>query len=431
MINTESTYPLHSSTHSSHPGFTVGRRWHLSFALVAIFMSVLNVLFASGQSIGLVLFLGSFNGLTGVYFVLFFCSLSFTLIFSLLSVWFGFKKQITPSMLSFRWIKYMLLVGVFDAANGFLIVFSSHGSRVPPALSSILVQSIIPFTFIFSKILLPKVYHWRHIFSVFLVLVGVTFSLVPTFKRMHEGKTDTELKDGWYWPFLFILGCVPGALMNIVQEQLQMKYTERARDHQEKITRFSVMYFQAVESTFQFATIALCFGLDLVPHFGTSTNIDTFWTSFSNGFRCFFNVEGLSGGRCHYAAATGVLFILSYLGTYITGTFLTDHVSANWLSILSSISPLLSTSFWFIFPSVNQWAGVGPMNGWDIGFSMGALPIILIGMFFYRGGGSDRKQENDNHFFDEHPIELFWWFHVVFDLSVSRNRFTVVEKQMK
>ena len=63
-------------------------------------------------------------------------------------------------MLSFRWVKYMLLMGVFDDANGFLIVFSSHGSRVSPAPNSLLVQSIIYASiFIFYKILLPKVYH--------------------------------------------------------------------------------------------------------------------------------------------------------------------------------------------------------------------------------------------------------------------------------
>ena len=391
-----------------HPGFTIGRRVYLSFTFVAIVMSILSVIFSSGQSIGLVLFLGSFNGLTGVYFVLFFCSLSFTIIFTLFALWFGYKKQITESMRSIRWIKYMLVVGIFDAANGFLIVFSSHGSRVPPALSSILIQSIIPFTFIFSKSLLPKTYRLKHILSVVVVMFGIVFSLIPTFKRMIDGTATTELKDGWYWPFIFIIGCIPAALMNIVQEQLQVKYTQQARENQEGITRFSVMYFQAVESTFQFGTIALCFALDIVPSFGTSKDIHSFWTSFSSGFKCFFNDRNLTSGRCSYAGGTGLLFIISYLGVYITGTFLTDHVSANWLSILSSISPLIATSFWFIFPSVNRWAGVGDMDAWDIGFSLGALPIILIGMFFYRGGGTDRKCEEENYIQDEQPTELFW-----------------------
>jgi len=408
MFGDESTL-LIPNKKRRHPGFTIGRKWHLSFTFVAIFMSILDVFFASGQSIGLVLFLGSFQELTGLYFVVFFCSLSVATVLSLLALWFGYKKQITRSMLSIRWIKYMLIVGVFDAANGFLIVFSSHGSRVPPALSSILIQSIIPFTFVFSKFILPKKYKFLHIFSVCLVLIGVTFSLIPTFKRMHDGTATTELKQGWYWPFIFIIGCLPAALMNIYQEQLQIKYTLQARENQEKITRFSVMYFQAVESTFQFGTIALCFALDLVPNFGTSKNIDSFWTSFSNGFKCFFNDSHLTGGRCNFAGGTGLLFIISYLGTYVTSTFLTDHVSANWLSILSSISPLIATSFWFIFPAINAWAGVGAMDAWDIGFSLGALPIILVGMVLYRGGGTDRNtEEEENIVHDEHPVELFW-----------------------
>jgi drug/metabolite transporter (DMT)-like permease len=405
MINNEVSF----QKAPQHPGFTIGRTLHISFTIVAIVMSVLNILASSGQSIGLVLFLASFDGLTGVYFVLFFCSLSFTIVFTILALWFGYKKQITKSMLSIRWIKYMLIVGVFDALNGFLIVFSSQGTRVPPALSSILIQSIIPFTFIFSKILLPKIYRLSHMLSVGIVMIGITFSLIPTFKRIHDGSAKTVLQDGWYWPFIFILGCLPAALMNIVQEQLQIKYTQQARENQERITRFSVMYFQAVESTFQFGTIALCFALDLVPGFGTSKDIGSFWDSFSKGFRCLFNDHSLTKGRCDYAGATGLLFIISYLGTYITGTFLTDHVSANWLSILTSISPLIATSFWFIFPSVNHWAQVGNMDGWDIGFSLGALAIIVVGMFLYRRGGTDRKTEaEENNFHNERPVELFW-----------------------
>lgn len=312
-------------------------------------------------------------------------------------------------MLSFHWIKFIMAVGVLDAANGFLIVFSSQGSRVPPALSSILMQMTIPLTFICSKILLAKSYRLKHYLSVTIVLVGVFFSLIPTFKRMHDDDSETELKDGWYWPFIFILGCLPGALMSIVQENLQIQFNEKARANDEEITRFSLIYFQAVEAGFQFLAIVLCFGLDLIPGFGTSSNITEFWDSFSNGFQCFFNVPGLENNRCRYAVATGFLFIASYLLNDVTGTFLTDHVSANWLSIISSISPLLATSFWFIFPSVNEWAGGGPTDGWDIGFSLGALPIIFIGMYFYRSAGSDRENEqNSSTSFDQHPIELFW-----------------------
>jgi len=408
MFGDESTL-LIPNKKRRHPGFTIGRKWHLSFTFVAIFMSILDVFFASGQSIGLVLFLGSFQELTGLYFVVFFCSLSVATVLSLLALWFGYKKQITRSMLSFRWIKYMLIVSVFDAANAFLNVFSSHGSRVPPALSSILTQSVIPFTFIFSKLLLPKKYKWLHIFSVCLVLIGVAFSLIPTFKRIHDGTTSTKLQEGWYWPFILIISCIPSSLMSIFQEKLQMKYTQQAKKDQEKVTRFSVVLFQGLESTFQLSIISLCFALDLIPNFGTSDNIDKFWTSFSNGFRCLVNDSNLPGGRCNFTGPLGLLTVTSYVGLSIIGPFLTDHLSANWLSILSSISPLIATSFWFIFPAINEWAGVGKMDAWDIGFSLGALPIIIVGMFLYGGGGTDGKtEEEEDIIHEEHPLEVFW-----------------------
>ena len=57
----------------------------------------------------------------------------------------------------------------------------------------------------------------------------------------------------------------------------------------------------------------------------------------------------------------------------------------------------------------------GPFNqyfktdNWDIGFSIGALPIILVGMFLYRRAGSDRKtNDEDETVYDQHPVELFW-----------------------
>jgi hypothetical protein len=405
MINNE-TKPL---IRQSHPGFIVAQRWHFSLRFIGIAVSILYALFVSCQSIALVLFLSTFNGLTGAYFVLFISALAFSLIFSFMSIWSAHKKQITPSMRAPRWLKYILAVAVLDAANGFLSVFSSHGSRVPPALTSILTQATIPLTFVFSKVFLGRIYYRRHVISVGIVLFGIAFSLVPIFKRLHDGTQTAELTQGWYWPFISVLSCLPGSLMNIVVEKLQTKYTEQAREHGERITRFSVIYFQAIESTFQFLAIALGFAFDIVPGFGTSTNIRNFWLSFTQGFQCFFNASHLqSVARCSYAALTGFAFIFAYQSASLTGTFLTDHVSANWLSILSSISPLLSTSFWFIFPSVNQWAHAAQMTSWDIAFNLGALPIILIGMFFYRYESSDKYDNQTETCFDEHPIELFW-----------------------
>ena len=48
----------------------------------------------------------------------------------------------------------------------------------------------------FQNLLLPKKYRFLHIFICHvLLLIGVIFSLIPTFKRMHDGTATTELKE--------------------------------------------------------------------------------------------------------------------------------------------------------------------------------------------------------------------------------------------
>lgn len=393
---------------SGHPGFTIAHRWRFSFRLVAIILSVLCIITNTGQTIGITLFLGSFPALSGVYFVVFFVAFSYGFVSVLIACWFAYKGQITPAMREWRWTKYMIFISIFDAANAFLTTFSSHGSRVPPALTSILGQLTIPFTFAFSKWLLKKKYRWLHVISVFLVIIGVIVSLVPTFKQIHDGDPGTKLQYGWYWPFIFIVGCIPSAIKTIIQEQLQIKFTECARERKEKITRFSVIYFQAVETTFQVTIIVMCFALDFVPGFGTSEDIQHWWTSFSNSFKCLFNVSNVPGGKCQAAAGTGALYIVTCFLASTFGTFLTDHISANWVAIVSSISPMLSTAFWFIFPSINKWAGGGDTTVWDIGFSVGALPIIFIGMVLYESAGTDRQSDDKVPLIEEEPTEFLW-----------------------
>lgn len=408
MIANEDTQPVLKRVSPRHPGFTVTRRWHFSHNSVGILVSILIVLSASSESIDLRLFVGTFPQLTGVYFVLFFICATLNIGFVLMAIWFGYKGQITPAMRERRWMKYLVLIGLLDGSNSFLIISSAHSSRVPPPLAAILDQSLILFIFLFSKFFLRKHYRWWHYLSVGLVLTGVILSLVPTFKRMSDGTVETELKHGWYWPFIYLIAYVPVALMRIVQEQFQLKFTEYARQRNEKITRFSLVYLKAVELTVQMILICALFELDLIPGFGTSKGISEWWTSFSNGFLCFFNVNQPVGSKCGYTALTGVPLGVCAIMTYLLGAFLTDHFSSTWLAILTSIYPVVTTSFWFIFPSVYRWAGGSSFSNLDIGCNVGALPIILIGIFLYRRGGTDRKYEENVNLKDETPHELFW-----------------------
>ena len=51
-----------------------------------------------------------------------------------------------------------------------------------------------------------------------MVLLGIFLSLTPIFVALKEGKVSIELGSQVYWPFIFVLGTVPGVFMNIAEE---------------------------------------------------------------------------------------------------------------------------------------------------------------------------------------------------------------------
>ena len=407
IVNGESELLPKTGT-PKHSGFMLARRWHLSYNIVAICFTILNIILLSGESIELRLFLGTFPNLTGIYFVLFFTMVSISIGSIIMTILLAWKGQITPFMRDRCWFKYLVITAFFETISSFMIFYSAHSSRVPPPLAAILSQSTIIFTFGFSKLLLKKQYRPLHFYSVGLVLIGVVFSLVPTFKRLHDGKTLSQLVDGWYWPFIYMLAFAPGALMRITQEKLQIRFYEKATARQESITRFSVIYLRTVVLTIQSFLIVLCFGIDILPGFGTSKNVQEWWNSFAAGFSCFFNYHETSTSKCKYTALVGIMLTVSGVVTNSINAFITDHISSNWLAIISTLVPIVSVSFWFSFPSIYRWAGGTSFTTWDIGFNLGALPIIIIGVLVYRKAGTDRKIDEKEDLINEQPHELLW-----------------------
>ena len=99
------------------------------------------------------------------YFVVFFCSVLFNVAFwpmALLEAWRG---KVTLNMLLFRGHYKLVLIGLFDALNGILVVYASSLDRVPGPLQAILVQTFIPFSLLFSFLILRKTYSWLQIVS--------------------------------------------------------------------------------------------------------------------------------------------------------------------------------------------------------------------------------------------------------------------------
>jgi len=200
-----------------------------------------------------------------MYFVLFFCSTLFNFAFWPPVFYLMYKGKITPEM--HRYVKSnkhwkFILIGVCNAFNGILIVFSSDVTRTPAPLQAILLQVTIPFTLFFSKIILRKQYRLLQMVGAFLVICGIIVSLVPLFRAMSEGDAKIELGSQAYWPFIFLMGVIPGVLMNIAEEWVFYDMVD-----------FNINYLLALQSLYQLVAVALFFWLDIVPGFGTSQKI--------------------------------------------------------------------------------------------------------------------------------------------------------------
>jgi hypothetical protein len=146
--------------------------------------------------------------------------------------------------------------------------------------------------------------------------------------------------------------------------------------------------------------------LDLVPGFGTSSDLPTFKSAFTFGFQCFFATDSAVAGsaKCVACGGLGITFIMSYILSYVFGTLLTLYATANLTSVIGAVPPVLATIFWFAFPSVNDWGGGMPLQAIDAGFNLGAIPLLGIGLWLYRSHEVGKEEKAPQK--SEGPIEL-------------------------
>lgn len=351
-----------------------------------------------GQQVSLPLYLHTLGSFGGPYFVLWFCSCSFTIFFGLGALVLYFLGEISPMMLQLRWQKWMVLVGLFDALNGVLIVYSAPLSRVPGPVQAVLLQASAPLTLFFSKLLLRgRKYGAKQLISVAVAVLGVFYSLIPLFVRAAQGKPGVGMHVAeWWWPVVTLAGIVPGVLMNVVQEDLQEKFRLSSNATTTRPPQMSVFFFQACESFSQLFWMSAFWFFDILPDFGTNPkSVAGFTESFRHGFECFFrSSQALADNNlCDYTPVFGLTFMACYITTYIFGTYMTMYATANYNAVVSTLPPVAATIFWFAFPSVNKWAGGTPypLTGFDGAMNISALAIILPAIYCYRRHESDDK----------------------------------------
>lgn len=94
--------------------------------------------------------------------------------------------------------------------------------------------------------------------------------------------------------------------------------------------------------------------------------------------------------------------------SYVASTSLTSYASANYVSVIGSVSPMCAIMFWYLFPSLNSWAsGTNyPIDSMDGLMNLIALPFALLGIYLFRKYET-ASHEPDSTEVNHGPIELF------------------------
>lgn len=338
------------------------------------------ILGTSGQKIALPLFIGSFGGLVGGYFTVFWCSCLFNLFFWPICLYRIYKGHITNEMKDYCKKKHLkfILIGILNGLNGILIVYASSLSRTPGSQAAVLSTQVIPFTMLLSRFLLKKKYSSMQKLGGFLTMKGMAITLIPEFNSMGESKASSPI----IWPIIYIIGIIPGVLMNIMVENVF-----------EDFSKFDNIFLLSWQSLYTLLTVGFLFWTDIIPGFGTSQTFEDFSTRFSNGFSCFFDPGSTSVGKCNYSALLGIIYTFAYCLLYIYSADLMKYASANSTAIVSSVSPVVCIFFWILFDGLNKWGGGSEYTRLQIICYFMSLSLLIVGIVIYRKSETEQIKE--------------------------------------
>ena len=337
-------------------------------------IALLTILSSVLQNTFLPLFISTFTSTTcnqiqtGPYFILFIASLIFI-------VWFGIwcihdyrMGRLTVEMMD-KHKSTLFLIGLFNALNGIMMVFSSSLSRTSGGLQAILLNLSIPITFVLSSCFVNRYVNREQVFPTIIITCGILLGIIPSIPSAVNIK-DQSISIMIY-PLIFALSTIPGSSMNVIQHKIY--------DEDPHYNKSWLLFGQSVV---QFIVIALCFWIDLIPGFGTSNSLTSFNEHFKFGMQCFFTPDVI-GGRCYYCAPIGLLFCVAYCSLYYYQSVLINTQSANLAAIINSISPALSILIWFSIPLLTEW-GCGPSYSFfQIIMGLLSIPFIIIGTYFF------------------------------------------------
>ncbi|XP_062501851.1 uncharacterized protein LOC134178956 [Corticium candelabrum] len=209
------------------------------------------------------------------FFVMSFASLSFGIIFGLVTlgiILFGRPGTIGRTERKFPHTD-MFLIGFCSAVVGIMVVFAATASRTSPMLQTLLGNFVIPLTVVARIFILKKKPNIVQGLSAAAVFMALFLCLVPDIfdldkSRCSQSNASTSSTGAArvLWPLCFMFGFVPAAIMNVLGEKILKK---RVRSGNET-RQINLFYFLFWTSLYHVLTAAALFWVDIIPGFGTA-----------------------------------------------------------------------------------------------------------------------------------------------------------------
>jgi drug/metabolite transporter (DMT)-like permease len=328
-------------------------------------LNLANIFLSITQQVCLPLFQASLGPDSSVYFITLWYNLLFNFIAWPMVL---FKYQygtITRRTLRYT-IKHhfkLFLLGFLEGIYEILNWYASALYRTSGSLQSILSSSVLPFTFIFSHMLLRKRYTTERLMGIFVTFLGILVSLIPSIYNFSSDSAH------FLWPVVFLVSDIFLVLTNLTAERIF-----------KECKCMDSIYMLAWQTFYTLVTVAAFFWVDILPWFGSSESVSRMGDRLLNGIRCFFTPWRTNIDQCDYCMMTGIIYVFSYVMYCYVEAELIKHSKVQTITTISAITPCLAVMFWLIFPGVNTWAQGKQYETLDIICYIMSLPIIVMGL---------------------------------------------------
>ncbi len=306
-----------------------------------------SILAFAGQIIMTPIFIDSFKeegGVANPYFVIILSALSQTVICVLCCP----HKFLSLFKLSLGHHRLLFGLGFYWAISYVIVAIGSSGDRTPVDLQAIFSQTNIPFTFMLSYCLLQSRPNPRQRKMSLLIIFGALISLMPTFVDLHN---ESYAKTALLWCLIYLGGMLVNSMSLIYNEQIFSK-----PDYS-----FGIYELNCWANFYQLMVSLAMFWINFLPFIGTSDSFGHWQHDLATSVHCFFH--------CQTSGYKGGLFIIAVVVGSFVSTVIIKIKSANCLTLINSLAPPISITYWAFASNLSPFRLV--MN------YLGALVIIL------------------------------------------------------